>query len=402
MTKESFEKLDKTKDIYCECCQQNKPTSSFNYRNIKTNIRSANRCKTCDWFYRNHKGHIPVINGFTEDEVRVTVTFMLENNDIYINTLSKMLNRTIEDTIDLIYKLNLKNIHVKVKSNCECCGKEIEDFLSVYLKTKNPYCSLECYWTDKTNKMGHGEDSQFYNRVETTCTNCGKKIKVIPSDYNKTNRFGDNHNFCSHQCYWDYRSKYYIEDKASMYNYEFSEKQKQHSREILLKNLKDSDRLETGIQLKINSILENMNVTYERERIFDYYSVDNYLPICNGIIEVMGDYWHVSPLRYNKEKYLMNEMQQKQLHRDKIKYSYIINHYQIPILYLWETDINNNPDLCIKLIDKYIQNGKNLENYHSFNWQLKNDNLSIKEDIITPYQNMSVDEYRYLIKKKVG
>ena len=56
MTKENFKKLDKTKDIYCECCQQNKPTSSFNYRNIKTNIRSANRCKTCDWFYRNHNG----------------------------------------------------------------------------------------------------------------------------------------------------------------------------------------------------------------------------------------------------------------------------------------------------------------------------------------------------------
>lgn len=111
MTKESFEKFDKTKDIYCECCQQYKPTSSFNYRNIKTNIRSANRCKTCDWFYRNHKGNIPVIDRFTEYEVRVAVTFILEDDDIYINTLSKMLNRTIEDTIDLIYKLNLKKIY---------------------------------------------------------------------------------------------------------------------------------------------------------------------------------------------------------------------------------------------------------------------------------------------------
>ena len=69
---------------------------------------------------------------------------------------------------------------------------------------------------------------------------------------------------------------------------------------------------------------------------------------------------------------------------------------------MWETDINNNPNLCIKLIDKYIQNGKILENYHSFNWQLENDTLSIKEDIIIPYQNISVNEYRHLIKKKVG
>lgn len=402
MTKEKFEKFDKTKYVYCECCQQNKPTSSFSYTNIKTNTRSAIRCKSCDWLYRNHKGNIPIIDGFTDDEIRTTIIFMLEDDDIYVNTLSNILNRTIKDTIDLIYKLNLKNIRAKVKSNCEYCGKEIEDFMSVYLKTKNPYCSLECYWADKTNKMKHGEDSQFYNRIETTCTNCGKKINVIPFYYNKTNKFGDNHNFCSHQCYWEYRSKYYINEKAPMYDYEFSESQKQRSRDVLLNHLKSNNRLETSIQLKINSILENMGIVYEREKIFDYYSVDNYLPICNGIIEVMGDYWHVSPLRYNEEKYCMNEMQQNQLHRDKIKYSYIMNHYKIPILYLWETDINNNPNLCSILIDRYIQNNKILENYHSFNWKTENDNLSINENIITPYQNMSVDEYRHLIKKKVG
>ena len=55
-----------------------------------------------------------------------------------------------------------------------------------------------------------------------------------------------------------------------------------------------------------------------------------------------------------------------------------------------------------KTIDKYIQKDKILDNYHSFNWRLENDNLAIKEDIITPYQNVSVDEYRHLIKKKVG
>lgn len=402
MTKENFKKFDKTKDIYCECCHQNKPTSSFNYRNIKTNVRSANRCKTCDWFYRNHKGNMPVIDGFTEYEIRTTVTFMLEDNDIYINTLSDILNRTIEDTIDLIYKLNLKNISVKVKSNCECCGKEIEDCLSTYLKTKNPYCSYECYWKDKTNKIGHGENSQFYNRIKTTCTNCGKDIKIIPSHYNKMNKFGDKHNFCSHKCYSEYRSKYYINDKASMYHHEYTADQKEKTKLRILNSLNKSNRLETGIQKAIDNILFENNISFEREKVFGYYSVDNYLPCCNGIIEVMGDYWHTSPLKYNKDKYLINEMQQKQLHRDKIKYSYIMNHYKIPILYLWETDINNNPNLCTKLIDKYIQNGKILENYHSFNWQLENDNLSIKEDIITPYQNMSVDEYRHLIKKKVG
>lgn len=227
-------------------------------------------------------------------------------------------------------------------------------------------------------------------------------MEIIPYDYNKVNSKGDNHNFCSQECYWEFRKKYYVGENGAMYNYKFSDEQKEHSRTKLLERLKNDNRLETGIQLKINSMLDILNIKYEREKVFDYYAVDNYLPTYNGIIEVMGDYWHVSPLRYNEEKYFMNEMQQKQLHRDKIKYSYIINHYKIPILYLWETDINNNPNLCIKLIDKYIQNGKILENYHSFNWQLENDTLSIKEDIIIPYQNISVNEYRHLIKKKVG
>lgn len=113
-------------------------------------------------------------------------------------------------------------------------------------------------------------------------------------------------------------------------------------------------------------------------------------------------YTELVELRYNEDKYLINEMQQKQLHRDKIKYSYIMNHYKIPILYLWETDINKAPDMCLELIKKYIQNNKILGNYHSFNWQLENNNLSIKRDVIIPYQDMSVNEYRRLIKKKVG
>lgn len=402
MTKENYEKYDKTKDIYCECCKQNKPTSSYSYRNIKTHGRTANRCKTCDWFYRHHNGKIPKIQGYSDSDIVKVVSFMLENEDIYINSLSDDLNISIEETIKLIYDLNLKNVPARVRSLCECCGKEISDFLSTYLITKNPYCSLECYWKDKPNKMEHGENSQFYNRIETTCTNCGKKIKIIPSDYNKTNRFGDNHNFCSHECYSEYRSKYYINEKASMYEYKFSEEQKEQNRIRMINSLYKSDRLETGIQKTVDNLLQENNIKYEREKVYDYYAVDNYLPECNGIIEVMGDYWHTSPLRYNENKYLINELQQKQLHRDKIKYSYITNHYSIPILYLWETDINQNPNLCIALIKYYIKNNCNLPNYHSFNWKIENNNLSLKNDLIIPYQNIPVDEYRHLIKKKVG
>lgn len=187
-----------------------------------------------------------------------------------------------------------------------------------------------------------------------------------------------------------------------MYNYKYSVEQIENIRIRMLNRLKSDDRLETSIQSTIDDLLRENKILFEREKVFDFYAVDNYLCDYNGIIEVMGDYWHTTPLIYNKDNRLINKMQQKQLHRDKIKASYITNHYHIPILYLWETDIKQNPKLCLELIKKYIQNNKNIENYHSFNWKLENNNLLIKQNIIIPYQDMSVGEYQHLIKKKVG
>ena len=112
----------------------------------------------------------------------------------------------------------------------------------------------------------------------------------------------------------------------------------------------------------------------------------------------MGDYWHVSPLKYNENKYLINKTQQNGLLHDKQKHTYIKTHNNIEILYLWENDINNNIELCEKLILKYINNNGKLENYHSFNWELKDGNLFLCNQIIIPYQDMKSDDYRNLLK----
>lgn len=402
MTKENFEKYDKEKDVYCECCKTNKPVASFTYGRIHTNTRHASMCRTCEWLKRNHNDKVPNINGYNSNEILNTISFIIEKRGEYINDLSNIIGRSIDDTINLIYKLNLKNLHILIKTNCECCGEEVSNNISVYLKNEYIYCSLDCYWKDKTNKIRHGEDSPFYNRIKTTCTNCGKQLKIIPNKYNETNQYGDNHNFCSRKCYSQFRSKYYINEKSSMYNYIYTDEQKQKARNNLLNRLKGSDKLDTKIQLLVNNVLNQNHISYERERKFDYYSVDNYLSSVNGIIEVMGDYWHVSPLRYNENGYSINEMQQKQLHRDKIKSSYIKNQYDIEILYLWEKDINSNIELCDKLIQLYINNNRKLPDYHSFNWKLFDGNLVLNDKIITPYQDMCVDDYRHLIKKKVG
>ena len=242
------------------------------------------------------------------------------------------------------------------------------------------------------------ELSPSYKRIKTSYTNCNKEIHVIPAHYNTTNRFGDNHNFCSKECYWEYRSKYYVGEKSVGANREYTEEQREQARIISLKNSRKSSRFDSKIQLKINNLLDGLKINYEREYIMGYYAVDNYLTDYNLVIEVMGDYWHGNPIMFNSKKYLLNKIQDSGIHTDKTKSSYIRNHYGINILYLWETDINNNLEKCKNLILSYIDNLGVLSNYHSFNYTYYQNNLSINNTLIIPYQNMPKKEYLDAIK----
>ena len=263
---------------------------------------------------------------------------------------------SMDEAIKLVNSINVGNKKYMMKTNCEYCGKEIEKFVSVYLKNKHTFCSHDCYWNYKKEVEPKGSEHPSYNRIVTNCTNCGKEIKITPFDYNKTNQYGDNHNFCSQQCYWDYRRKYYIGDKSSRIGSTVSEEQLEKMMVGLAKWCKDDKRLNSNIQLKVNSILDKNNIKYEREYLVKYYSVDNYLTDLNLMIEVMGDYWHGSPLKYNAQTTNLNKTQQKDIQYDKQKHTYVKRYREIEILYLWEKDIDEHIELCEKLILEYIKN----------------------------------------------
>ena len=131
-----------------------------------------------------------------------------------------------------------------------------------------------------------------------------------------------------------------------------------------------------------NKILEELYIKYQNEYLFKHYNVDNYLLDHNLIIEVNGNYWHCNPIL---NKTVSNTMQKKAIAKDKTKHSYIKNHFDIEILYLWETDINKNYTLCKLLIEEYIKNYGVLNNYHSFNYFIENNKLKLKENLIIPY-----------------
>lgn len=156
-------------------------------------------------------------------------------------------------------------------------------------------------------------------------------------------------------------------------------------REATLKQYQDGilDR-QTIPQKIVNSILEKNNINYLNEKTFKYYSVDNYLIEHNLIIEVMGDYFHVNPLIYTDSNDI-NNMQKKDIDRDKSKHTYIKKYQGVEILYLWESDIKNNHLLCEELIKKYIESNGKLEEYNSFNYSFCNNNLKLNNNIIKPY-----------------
>lgn len=79
------------------------------------------------------------------------------------------------------------------------------------------------------------------------------------------------------------------------------------------------------------------------KRFFDFYLPDN-----NIIIEVDGDYWH----SYGKVYEEMNPTQKRNARIDNIKNEWALSH-GIPIIRIWEHDINKNPK---KVMDILIEN----------------------------------------------
>lgn len=326
----------------------------------------------------------------TKDKIEEIINL---NGVIFVNDLSDNCSRN--DFIEIINKLHdigINNQKIKVKVYCKECGEELIVRPSQYKKQKYFHC-------DKHIKhKPSGKDSPFYKQIEIQCTNCGNLYSVTPYDYNKSNRFGDNHNFCCQQCYWEYRSKYYIDDKHSMFGTHMSDDQKRKQSELITRMIANGDMPQTMTKphKKINELLELHKVYFENEYPKKYHSIDIFLLDYNLMIEIMGNYWHAHPLKYNINQ--LTKQQEKSIKQDKSKHTYVKKYENVEILYLWEKDINENIDLCWLLIKQYIENNGALSNYHSFNYHLDNNTLMLNDILVTPFQEIdSKDSFYYAI-----
>lgn len=292
---------------------------------------------------------------------------------------------------------------------CEYCGKTVYKTLSQYNKRKHHFCSNKCQSLLKREQTFEYRTceicgSTFYVSKKSTqrfcstkcqskwqlknvgfknpkfqgdyvqCENCGKRYLL-----GKYKLEDGKHHFCSKTCRQEWFSKVWSQSD------EWKEESRKRAVRILSNNTIST---QTKPQIAVNNMLDNLSVPYRNEEPFVYYSIDNYLTKHKLAIEVMGDYWHSSPLKY-KDK--INDKQKHIISRDKAKHTYIKKHHGIEILYLWESDILKRPDLCIALIRLYISTDGCLNNYHSFNYGMDNNGeITLNTDIIYPHQEKQI------------
>lgn len=263
--------------------------------------------------------------------------------------------------------------HKQCFENRECpiCG----NIFYVRKKDTQKFCSVACQ--NEWQKQIVGENNPRFTQQKICCEQCGKEY------YTKLYKTRNGqHNFCSNEC----RRKWYADTLSQ------KDEWKQQSRERAIKMLADGKMPFTNShpQNIVNIMLDELGITYINEYSCKYYSIDNYLSKHNLMIEVMGDFWHCNPICF---PIIKQPIQIKRIPKDKAKHTYIKNQYNIEILYLWEKDILNNPDLCRTLIQLYVHNNGILDNYHSFNYDLISEsNLVLSDKIIIPYQDMTANE----------
>ncbi|MER2060348.1 MAG: hypothetical protein ABTA16_16120 [Niallia sp.] len=308
---------------------------------------------------------------------------------------------------------------------CDNCGKETTKTASILMRNKNVFCSTNCSNEHKSKINSEirvceyckneftctkssskrfcniscqsnwqseylvGENANNFNlnipvsERQTTCDWCKTGIQ-IDSPYKLNLIKSENkHTFCSTEC----RQKWYSLVWSQ------SDEWREKSRLRAVNNLVEGkiSKTKSEPQVLVNDILDSMNVRYTNEYNLKVVSIDNHLTDFNLMIEVMGTYWHTDPRVYEFIKY---QMQYDRIMHDKRKRE-LVKKYGVNLLYLWEKDIIEQPSLCMKLIESYINNNGALSEYNSFNYYL--DGVKLTADkIFIPYVDYSAEELHEL------
>ena len=293
---------------------------------------------------------------WSDDELTI-----LKNNYPYMKTIDMIKLFKDKDKVSIdnkVQDLNLKK------------DEKYKRYIQTITALKNVKKAQIVIINGVEHKRAGKYHSSYVERLTLNCAYCGKEVYRLESNIKN-----NNNTFCSPQCSAKWKSENMsgenspIFGKASLW---WTDDMKRNKAKQQIEYLKSTDfsYSMTKPQLIINNLLDSMNIQYTNEYDCKYYLVDNYLTEYNLMIEVQGNFFHCNPTMNCK-----NSREAKIKAKDKSKHTYIKKYHGIEVLYLWEYDIENNLEVCGKLIEKYINNNGRLNNYHSFNYCLEDNKL---------------------------
>jgi endogenous inhibitor of DNA gyrase (YacG/DUF329 family) len=223
---------------------------------------------------------------------------------------------------------------------CLYCGKEFE----VLRYKSQKYCSIKCF-----AKHNNIINPKIDNRITKKCLYCGKDYKVYKYREKSSK-------FCSQKCHDLYRENI-IECPScgEIFKSPKYEKRKYCSYDCVIKG--KSKRKSKFSNEIINFISQYYKIDDEypiNNKLFKYWAD---IKINNKIIECYGDYWHCNPLKYN-EKYYHSKI--RKTAKEIWEYDQIrkknIESLDYKFMSIWEYDWNNNKELTMIKILKFIKN----------------------------------------------
>jgi len=358
------------------------------FDNGKIRTTKTNTCKECNSIFLNHGIHLGRVFCSNECYIKnkqnqIEITCKICGKIFNVKASEKEKYSTCSKECSRIYFKQIQEENAKkcrIDFKCDYCGKDHTTIKSQYLKYNTHFCSKACKNKWHSENIT-GKDNPLFTSVLIDCDNCGTSF------YQKQNKIEkQTNNYCSNKC----REQYFAEVISQ--TDENRECHRIKAVEMLEQGLMPNTN--TSIQIIVDSLLDELNIQSINEKGFKYFAIDNYLDEFNLAIECMGTFWHSDSRKYNVINY---GMQKDRIYRDKSKHTYIKNNHGIEILYLWEKDINDNPEMCSELIKQYILNDGFLNNYHSFNYSILQDNLILHNDLIIPYMDWDIKDLNLIV-----
>ena len=224
----------------------------------------------------------------------------------------------------------------RVLVNCKQCNDEFERMN--YQTTE--YCSRQCYWDYRNqNPDVQFQSNQVVNLIEKECLNCLLPYKV--NQYRKHTS-----KFCSVACHDNYRRKTLIcpscKEAFEVANYI----DRKYCSERCAINGVGKRRSKFSIDI-YNFLSKFYNVEDEFYLRYDSgkYFIDSCLTDYNIMVECNGDYWHCNPKIYD-ESYFHKKIRltAKEIWDKDLVRKNRLNSLGYSVITLWEYDWNNNED----------------------------------------------------------